>query len=143
MRFHCLGLALACLVSGPALAQAPAPVAPVASKVEHVPPEQAVAILGRPVAEPDGKTIGRLIDVLVDAAGVPEAGVIDFGGFLGVGSRTIAVHWSALQFVPTDPKRPIVLSLTTDQIKAAPEYVPADKPAPVVVPAPAPHSDGP
>ena len=85
---------------------------------------------------PDGKTIGRLVDVLVDATGTPEAAVIDVGGFMGVGARKIAVHWSTLHFAPGNPKQPITLDLTLDQLKAAPEYRNPSKPAPVVLPGP-------
>jgi hypothetical protein len=125
----------ACLPLLLAASPVPAPDAPKAEQVEKVPPEQALAILGRDVETPDGKSIGRLIDVLVDAAGQPQAAVIDFGGFMGVGARKIAVHWSVLHFMPGDPKRPITLTLTVDQIKAAPEYKDTSKAAPVVVPA--------
>jgi hypothetical protein len=114
--------------------------APQDSAVQQVPPEQALAILGRTVADPEGKNVGRLVDVLVGSDGAPEAAVIDFGGFMGVGSRKIAVQWSALHFAPTDAKQPITLDLTQDQIKTAPEYKDVAKPAPVVVaPEPTPH----
>ena len=85
------------------------------------------------MADPDGKDIGRLVDVLVGDQGQPQAAVIDFGGFMGVGNRKIAVEWSALHFAPSDAKHPITLDLTQDQIKAAPEYKDVTKPAPVVV----------
>ena len=103
----------------------------------HVPPEQALAILGHRVADPEGKDIGRLVDVLVGQDGQPQAAVIDFGGFLGVGSRKVAVQWSALHFAPSDPKHPITLELTSDQIKDTPEYKGPAKPAPVVASPPA------
>jgi hypothetical protein len=106
---------------------------PPASTVQRVPPEQAMAILGHTVTDPDGKNIGHLVDVLVGAQGDPEAAVIDFGGFMGVGNRKIAVQWSALRFAPGDPKRPITVELTQDQIKAAPEYADVAKPAQVVI----------
>jgi hypothetical protein len=111
---------------------------PPASEVQHVPPEQALAILGHPVADPTGKEIGRLVDVLVGADGEPQAAVIDFGGFMGVGGRKIAVQWSALHFTPADAAHPITLDLTQDQIKDAPEYKDVAKPAPVVMAAPEP-----
>ena len=44
--------------------------------------------------------MGRIVDVLVDGQGMARAAIIDFGGFLGVGSRKIAVAWQALHFVP-------------------------------------------
>jgi hypothetical protein len=107
--------------------------APPAGEVQHVPPDKAIAILGQAVVDPSGKEIGRLVDVLVGEQGVPQAAVIDFGGFMGVGSRKIAVQWSALHFAPAEPKHPITLDLSQDQIKDAPEYKEVSKPAPVVV----------
>jgi len=101
--------------------------------VTKVPADKVVAILGQPVIGPMGKIVGRLVDVLVGQNGLPEAAVIDFGGFMGVGSRKIAVHWNTLHFNPGDPKYPIVLDLLPDQIKAAPSYQGESKPAPVVV----------
>src|SRR5579872_23833 len=56
------------------------------SKLKHLAPAEAASVLGRPVRGPDGKDIGRVVDVLVDQAGHPRAAVIDFGGFMGVGS---------------------------------------------------------
>ncbi len=111
------------------VAAAPAP----PSNVQRVPPEQALAILGHTVSDPDGKNIGRLVDVLVGNDGEPQAAVIDFGGFMGVGSRKIAIQWSALHFAPANTKQPITLDLSQDQIKAAPEFKDPAKPAPVVV----------
>jgi len=80
-------------------------------------------ILGREVRSAADEDMGRIVDVIVDADGRARAAIIDFGGFLGVGSRKIAVDWKALHFVPT-ASRPygIVLELTRDQVKPAPEY---------------------
>src|ERR1700756_2877600 len=72
------------------------------SSVRHAPREQALAILGHTVTDQEGKDIGRLVDVLVGDDGEPQAAVIDFGGFMGVGSRKIAVEWSALHFAPAN-----------------------------------------
>jgi hypothetical protein len=99
-----------------------------------VAPEDAEAILGQRVTDHEGKDIGRLVDVLVDANGQPEAAIIDFGGFMGVGNRKIAVHWSALHFNPASPKDKVTLEMTPDQIKAAPEFRNPNKGASVVTP---------
>jgi hypothetical protein len=115
------------------LLTAAAPPAGEVQQVQQVPLDQTLAILGHPVEDLEGKNIGRLVDVLVGDQGQPQAAVIDFGGFLGVGNRKIAVEWSTLHFAPNDPKHPITLDLTQDQIKDAPEYKEATKPAPVVV----------
>jgi hypothetical protein len=80
-------------------------------------------ILGRQVLGAADENMGRIVDVIVDHSGRVRAAVIDFGGFLGVGSRKIAVDWSALHFPPAgQPNAKISLDLTRDQVKAAPEY---------------------
>lgn len=80
-------------------------------------------ILGREVRSSTNENMGRIVDVLVDRSGQVRAAVIDFGGFLGVGSRKIAVDWKALHFPPPGkPDSYISLALTRDQVKAAPEY---------------------
>jgi PRC-barrel domain len=80
-------------------------------------------ILGREVLSATNENMGRVVDVLVDRAGQVRAAIIDFGGFLGVGSRKIAVEWNALHFPqPGKPGERIALDLTRDQVKAAPEY---------------------
>jgi hypothetical protein len=108
---------------------------PSGSAIQSVSPNQAEAILGQPVTDAEGKDIGRLVDVLVDANGQPQAAVIDFGGFMGVGNRKIAVHWSVIRFNPGDLKHKVTLEMTPNQIKAAPEFLNPNKAAAVVTPA--------
>jgi hypothetical protein len=80
-------------------------------------------ILGRDVKSAAGENMGRIVDVIVDRSGTVRAAVIDFGGFLGVGSRKIVVDWNALHFGRIANKRDsITLELTKDQVTAAPEY---------------------
>jgi hypothetical protein len=80
-------------------------------------------MLGRDVRSPTDEDMGRIVDVIVDRAGSVRAAVIDFGGFLGVGSRKIVVDWNALQFGRVANKSDsITLELTKDQVTAAPEY---------------------
>jgi hypothetical protein len=80
-------------------------------------------ILGRTVLGADGKDMGRIVDIMVDPAGQVRAAIIDFGGFLGVGSRKIAVRWNALHFAGAVKNRDdIKLEATRDQLKAAPEF---------------------
>jgi PRC-barrel domain len=80
-------------------------------------------VLGRMVRGADGKDMGRVVDVIVDPAGQVRAAIVDFGGFLGVGSRKIAVDWNALHFREAVKEGGALrLELTQDQLKAAPEY---------------------
>jgi hypothetical protein len=115
----------------PPPADAPAP----GETVETVGPGQAISILGKKVVGQDGKAIlGPIIDILFDADGKPRAAVIDFGGFLGVGSRHVAIDWNALKFRFGDREAPVQLDLDPAQIKGAPEYKPVDANAEVVEP---------
>lgn len=80
-------------------------------------------ILGRDVRSPANENMGRIADVIVDRAGVARAVVIDFGGFLGVGSRKIVIDWRALHFWNVANKsESITLELSREQVRAAPEY---------------------
>ena len=88
-------------------------------------------ILGREVRSAANEDMGRIVDVIVDRTGTVRAAVIDFGGFLGVGSRKIVVDWGALGFWRVATKRDnITLELTKAQVAAAPEY---KEDAPVIV----------
>jgi hypothetical protein len=93
------------------------------------------SILGKEVRSGANENMGRIIDVIVDRSGQVRAAIIDFGGFLGVGNRKVAVAWNALRF-PPDPHDPtkvdrIGLDLTREQVQAAPEYK-EDKPVVVL-----------
>jgi hypothetical protein len=97
-------------------------------------PGDATSILGKKVQGAAGEDMGRVVDILVDGEGQPRAAVIDFGGFLGVGSRKIAVDWRLLQFRPSDRKAPMQLSVTRAEVQAAPEYKEKNEPTQVVGP---------
>ncbi len=102
----------------PAKTEQPAPAA-----VTILPKHEVEGILGREVRSSADENMGRIVDVLVDRSGQVRAAIIDFGGFLGVGSRKIAVDWSALHFpAPAKPEPPIRLELNRDQVNAAPAY---------------------
>ncbi len=128
----------------PAAAEPAKPPAPAQAKPEPEPtppaPVQKIAaggILGRTVVGPDNQAIGQVVDVLVDAGSNPRAAVIDFGGFMGVGSRRIAINWSDLSFPPVSANGTnsnIKLDLSAEQIMTAPEYTDQTKPAAVVEP---------
>ena len=118
--------------SEPAKPAAPpkADVAPAALPPAAKPPSVTVidtfdakGILGRDVRSPASENMGRIADVIVDRAGQVRGAVIDFGGFLGVGSRKIVVDWAALHFWNVaDKTASITLDLTREQVRAAPEY---------------------
>jgi hypothetical protein len=101
----------------------PSPAAPPPPSVTIIGARDAHGVLGRDVRSPTDEDMGHIVDVIVDRVGMVRAAVIDFGGFLGVGSRRIAVDWNALHFGRIANKSDsITLELTKDQVTAAPEY---------------------
>ena len=105
----------------PAAPQAPAPQVPASVTVLNK--HEVQGVLGREVLSAANENMGRIVDVMVDSDGRVRAAIIDFGGFLGVGSRKIAVEWNALHFpAPGKPDDRITLDLTRDQVNAAPAY---------------------
>jgi hypothetical protein len=142
-------LAIALLVTAlatfaPAFAQTDTPppasrMAPPGAAKEPAPPpsvsviraQDAHGMLGREVRSAADENMGRIVDVIVDRTGQVRAAVIDFGGFLGVGSRRIVVDWNALHFQRISNKKDAIgLELTKEQVTAAPEY---KEDAPVIV----------
>jgi hypothetical protein len=106
-------------MASPATPKEPAP----PPSVTIIGAADAHGVLGRDVRSPADEDMGHIVDVIVDRAGSVRAAVIDFGGFLGVGSRKIVVDWNALRFGRVANKSDsITLELTKDQVKAAPEY---------------------
>jgi hypothetical protein len=110
----------------------PAPATPPAAETKEptpppsvtvIAPKEAHGVMGRDVRSPTDEDMGRIVDVIVDRTGTVRAAVIDFGGFLGVGSRKIVVDWNALHFGRVSNKTDsITLELTKAQVAAAPEY---------------------
>jgi len=121
----------------PAAKGAPAPAAtPAPAAKEPAPPpsvtiigaKEAHGVMGRDVRSTTDQDMGHIVDVIVERSGMVRAAVIDFGGFLGVGSRKIVVDWDALHFAHIANKgESITLDLTKEQVMAAPEYQ-EDKP---------------
>jgi hypothetical protein len=111
--------------------------------VQPLSPNDAASVLGKKVKGPHGEDLGLVVDVLVDPNGRPQAALIDFGGFLGVGSRKIAIDWKALDFTSLGRAGTVELGLDRAQIAAAPEYKPGPPGADVITapPAPAPPVD--
>jgi PRC-barrel domain protein len=106
------------------VAAAPNPSPPPPANLEPLSARADTGILGKKIIGPDGTELGLVVDVVVDAQGHPHAAVIDFGGFLGVGSRKIAVDWRLLKLTPGEPDWKISLNISRAEIQGAPEYKP-------------------
>ena len=101
----------------------------------------AVALLGMPVKSSKDEDLGRVVDVIVDRNGLMRAAIIDFGGFLGVGTRKIAVDWRAVHFPDKGALNRLIADLPRDQLRMAPVYKQGEPI--VVIGAPPPHAPAP
>ncbi|MFC7554979.1 hypothetical protein ACFQU7_26245 [Pseudoroseomonas wenyumeiae] len=96
-------------------------------------------LLGQDVKGPSDMVVAQLVNVLVDAQAQPVGAVLDYGGFLGVGKRRLAVAWEVLSIGPSGIK----LSLGREQLRSIPDFkdgegaVLAAPPAPAEAEAPA------
>lgn len=92
-------------------------------------------ITGTTVTAPDGSSIGKINDLILDGdSGAMIAAVIGVGGFLGIGAKQIAVPFEQLT-INYDAQE-ITSNLTKEEAEAAAEYVFRDResaPAPVAM----------
>jgi PRC-barrel domain len=92
------------------------------------------SILGKKVRGQDGDDLGRVVDILADQQGRVRIAIIEFGGFLGVGNRRIAVDWSLLKFQPGDPDAPAILNASKRKLQGTPEYKGTERPLALMAP---------
>jgi hypothetical protein len=90
---------------------------------EQVAPAELTGLLGHTVVASGGPDLGRIVDLLVDGQGRVRAIVLDVGGFMGVGSRKVAVAWSALRFSTGEKEPTITIIIPSDRIKSWAEYI--------------------
>ena len=113
----------------------PAPKPP-PDNTELLPSSEVMPLLGSKVRDETGEDMGMVVDVVVDRDGKPRALVIDFGGFLGVGSRKIAIDWRLVHFQRENKDTPVLLHLGRAEVQAAPEFVPGVEPLRMLGPPP-------
>jgi hypothetical protein len=103
-------------------AAAPSPNPPAGTPATVLDDQEVSTILGKSVRSSADEDMGRIVDIIVSRDGQVHAAIIDFGGFLGIGTRKIAVDWRALNFAPAGKPGSITLDLTRNQVRLAPEY---------------------
>ena len=88
---------------------------------------------GTDVIGADDAKIGDVSDLLFDKDQKIIAYIVGVGGFLGIGAKDVAIDPASFQAVPgkdaTDTK--LRLSMTKDELKAAPAFEPYQPPRPV------------
>jgi hypothetical protein len=87
---------------------------------------------GTDVIGADDKKIGDISDILFDKSGKIEAYVVSVGGFLGIGSKHVAIEPSAFQVVSGDKSKnesdKLKVSLNEEQLKQAANFEPYKPP---------------
>jgi hypothetical protein len=101
---------------------------PRASPITHTVLYHSESVLGKDLIA-SGENAGRIVDVLTDGSGRIRAVVVDYGGFLGVGTRKIAVAWSDLRFDGSSGT--VTTDLPPERLSTAPE-VKTGKPVVVI-----------
>jgi hypothetical protein len=80
-------------------------------------------LIGTNVYGTNDEHIGAIGDLALNEDGSIDAIVIDFGGFLGIGTKPVAVAYDNLNFLAnTNNDRALVLPITRDQMDAAPAF---------------------
>ena len=80
-------------------------------------------LTGATVVGPDGEDIAEVGDILLTEDGQVDAMLIDFGGFLGIGQKRVAVTLDNLDFAANENGDLLIYSdFTREQLEAQPEY---------------------
>src|ERR1035437_9165201 len=140
MKKLMISTALSGLMFSAALAQAPlSPPAPASSLNTPAPatapnfvasqkPDQWLAskFKGTDVLGADNQKIGDVSDILFDKSGKVDAIIVSVGGFLGLGSKHVAIAPSAFDVVKgqNDTSDKLKISATKDQLEQAQNFEP-------------------
>ncbi|MCJ2036759.1 PRC-barrel domain-containing protein [Methylobacterium sp. J-068] len=81
-------------------------------------------LVGLTIQNGANETIGEIADVVLDEKNTVKAWVVGVGGFLGIGTKYVAIDPSALKLARVDDATlKATIDTTKDQLRAAPEYV--------------------
>lgn len=81
-------------------------------------------IVGLSITNAANETIGEVADVVLTFDGRVKSWVVGVGGFLGIGTKYVAVDPSAMRLERADGKTlKAMINTDKDQLRAAPEYI--------------------
>ncbi|MDN5926792.1 MAG: PRC-barrel domain-containing protein [Hyphomicrobiales bacterium] len=71
-----------------------------------------------------GQEIGNVNDLVLDKDGKIVSVVVGVGGFLGIGSKNVAIDYSQVKWEQGNGKWWVIVPTTADQLKALPDFDP-------------------
>jgi hypothetical protein len=80
------------------------------------------AVIGAKVRNANKDTVGTVQDLYVDASGNIKTVVLSVGGFLGVGSKDVAMKWSDLKQSRDGKSVVLTTAFSKDELKSMPDY---------------------
>jgi hypothetical protein len=113
----------------------PAPTAQAGKFIGSQRPDQHLAsnFKGTDVVGPDNAKIGDVSDILFDKGGKVLGYVVSVGGFLGIGSKDVALEQAAFDVVAGDKSKnesdKLKLAMTKEQLQQAANFKPYKAPA--------------
>ena len=113
------------LATTPALSQSAAPANP--ANTGFVAQQQgdrfASRLVGLNIQNAADENIGEIYDIVLTEAGAIRAYIVSVGGFLGMGTRYVAIDPKAVTLTRQDEKNwKATMNANKDQLRAAPKY---------------------
>jgi uncharacterized protein YrrD len=109
-----------CVLAGAAIAQSNAPTFINIDRADTL----SSNVVGLDVYDMEKNDVGKIQDVAFDASKAIKGYILSVGGFLGMGTRYVAVDPSSVmvQYDPDAKKWRASMNATKEQLKAAPEF---------------------
>jgi sporulation protein YlmC with PRC-barrel domain len=79
-------------------------------------------VLGATLEGGSGDNIGEIDEVIINTDGKVQGVVVDVGGILGVGARSVLLDWNDIEMTQRDGKEVLTINATEETLKAMPEY---------------------
>jgi len=86
---------------------------------------RASSMIGQSIIGPDNKSIGTVADLVMQPDGNTRAALVDVGGFLGIGSKRVAIPFDQIKVAPdsqnnNEPR--LTVAMTRAELEQAPAW---------------------
>lgn len=114
--------------SAPAIPASPAPAQPgspqlVTAAVRIAGGWRASKLIGCAVYDDQNRQVGTVDDLILSAQNKVVVAVVSVGGFLGIGSKLVAVPYEQLRYDPATGAKVVMPGATKDSLNGMPNFV--------------------